>query len=107
MYYKCVKFHKNPISGLGGVALTRYMDHGHGTDGQGDSYVPPKLCLRGGGGGIDIETLTIPIPRGPVSYESLLLQTHETLEMCSLSNISRLFTLKVRNNVGKGNEIFP
>jgi hypothetical protein len=26
MYYKCVKFHKNPISGLGGVALTRYMD---------------------------------------------------------------------------------
>jgi hypothetical protein len=21
---KCVKFHKNPISGLGGVALTRY-----------------------------------------------------------------------------------
>ena len=97
MYYKCVKFHKNPISGLGGVALTntRYMDHG--TDGQGDLFA----------GGIDIETLTIPIPRGPVSYESLLLQTHETLEMCSLSNISRLFTLKVRNNVGKGNEIFP
>jgi hypothetical protein len=30
-YYKCVKFHKNPISGLGGVALTRYMD------GRGDS----------------------------------------------------------------------
>jgi hypothetical protein len=26
VYYKCVKFHKNPISGLGGVALTRYMD---------------------------------------------------------------------------------
>ena len=26
MYYKCVKFHKNPISRLGGVALTRYMD---------------------------------------------------------------------------------
>jgi hypothetical protein len=24
VYYKCVKFHKNPISGLGGVALTRY-----------------------------------------------------------------------------------
>ena len=104
MYYKCVKFHKNPISGLGGVALTRYMDHG--TDGQGDSYVPPQTLLAGGGG-INIETLTIPIPRGPVSHESLLLQTHETLEMCSLSNISRLFTLKVRNNVGKGNEIFP
>jgi hypothetical protein len=31
VYYKCVKFHKNPISGLGGVALTRYRD------GQGDS----------------------------------------------------------------------
>ena len=26
VYYKCVKFHKNPISRLGGVALTRYMD---------------------------------------------------------------------------------
>jgi hypothetical protein len=25
VYYKCVKFHKNPISHLGGVALTRYM----------------------------------------------------------------------------------
>jgi hypothetical protein len=24
VYYKCVKFHKNPMSGLGGVALTRY-----------------------------------------------------------------------------------
>jgi hypothetical protein len=28
-------------SRLGGFALTRYMD------GQGDSYIPPKLCLRG------------------------------------------------------------
>jgi hypothetical protein len=26
VYYKCVKFHKNPISRLGGVVLTRYMD---------------------------------------------------------------------------------
>ena len=25
MYYNCVKFHKNAISCLGGVALTRYM----------------------------------------------------------------------------------
>ena len=25
VYYNCVKFHKNPISRLGGVALTRYM----------------------------------------------------------------------------------
>ena len=48
VYYKCVKFHKNPISRLGGVALTRYMDRR--TDGQGDSYIPPpkkNLCLRG------------------------------------------------------------
>ena len=52
VYYKCVKFHKNPISRLGGVALTRYMDRR--TDGQGDSYIPPPpkkkhLCLREGG----------------------------------------------------------
>jgi hypothetical protein len=53
VYYKCVKFHKNPISRLGEVALTRYMDgrtdrqtDGR-TDGQSDSYIPPKLCLRG------------------------------------------------------------
>jgi hypothetical protein len=26
VYYKCVKFYKNPICRLGGVALTRYMD---------------------------------------------------------------------------------
>ena len=26
VYYKCVKFHKNQISRLGGVVLTRYMD---------------------------------------------------------------------------------
>jgi hypothetical protein len=45
VYYKCVKLHKNPISRLGGVALTRYMDGW--TDGQGDSYIPPKLCLWG------------------------------------------------------------
>ena len=49
MYYKCVKFHKIPISGLGGVALTRYMDGR--TDGWTDwvipIYPPPKLCLRG------------------------------------------------------------
>jgi hypothetical protein len=49
VYYKCVKFHKNPISRLGGVTLTRYMDgrtDGR-TDGQGDSYIPPILCLWG------------------------------------------------------------
>jgi hypothetical protein len=42
VYYKCVKFHKNPISGLGGVALIRYMD------GQGDSYIPPQTLFAGG-----------------------------------------------------------
>ena len=39
LYYICVKFHKNPISRLGGVA-----------DGQGDSYIPPPpqtLFARG------------------------------------------------------------
>jgi hypothetical protein len=34
--------HKNPISGLGGVALTRYMD------GQADSYIPPQTLFAGG-----------------------------------------------------------
>jgi hypothetical protein len=37
---------KNPIGGLGGVALTRYMDGW--TDGQGDSYIPPKTLFAGG-----------------------------------------------------------
>ena len=43
VYYKCVKFHKNPISRLGGVALTRYMDGRTGWF----LYTTPKLCLRG------------------------------------------------------------
>jgi hypothetical protein len=48
VYYKCAKFHKNPISSLGRVALTRYMDGW--TDRQGDSYIPPQtLCVGGGG----------------------------------------------------------
>ena len=49
MYYKCVKFHKNPISRLG-VALTRYMDGrtDEWTDGQGDSYIPPQTLFAGG-----------------------------------------------------------
>jgi hypothetical protein len=42
VYYKCAKFHKNPISRLGGVALTRYMD------GRGDSYIPPQTLFAGG-----------------------------------------------------------
>ena len=60
MYYKCVKFHKNPISRLGGVALTKYMDGRtdgrrdgrtvERTDGQGDSYIPsPQKTLFAGG----------------------------------------------------------
>jgi hypothetical protein len=44
VYYKCVKFHKNPISGLGGVALTRYMD------GRTDRVIPiyPPNFVCGG-----------------------------------------------------------
>ena len=34
------------FSRLGGVALTRYMDRR--TDGQGDSYIPPKTLFAGG-----------------------------------------------------------
>jgi hypothetical protein len=48
VYYKCVKFHKNPISGLGGVALTRYMDGQ--TDGRTDRVIPiyPPNFVCGG-----------------------------------------------------------
>jgi hypothetical protein len=45
---KCVKFHKNPISGLGGVALTRYMDEQ--MDGRTDRVIPiypPNFVCRG------------------------------------------------------------
>jgi hypothetical protein len=41
VYYNCVKFHKNSISRLGGVALTRYMDGR--TDGQMDRVIPIYL----------------------------------------------------------------
>jgi hypothetical protein len=49
MYFKCVKFHKNPISRLGGVALTRYMD-GRQTDGRTDRVIPiyPPNFVCGG-----------------------------------------------------------
>ena len=46
MYYKCAKFHKNPITRLGGVALTRYMDEltdvlrDGWTDGWTDRVIP-------------------------------------------------------------------
>jgi hypothetical protein len=43
VYYKCLKFHKNPISGLGGVALTRYMDGQTGWF----LYTPPNFVCRG------------------------------------------------------------
>jgi hypothetical protein len=46
VYYKCVKFHKNPISGLGGVALTRYMDGW--TDRVIPIYPPPPNFVGGG-----------------------------------------------------------
>ena len=48
MCYHYFKFHLKPLSGLGAVVLTRcngQMDRQ--TDGQGDSYIPPQLCLRG------------------------------------------------------------
>ena len=54
MYYKCVKVHKNPISGLGGVALQGAWTDGQ-TDGQGDSYIPPQTLFAGG---IKINLLT-------------------------------------------------
>ena len=69
MYYKCVKFHKNPISGLG-VALTRYMDGR--TDRRTDGVIPiyPLTLLVGGMGikTIDIKlqlTLVISNSMGP------------------------------------------
>jgi hypothetical protein len=48
VYYKCVKFHKNPICRLGGVALTRYMDGR--TDGRTDRVIPiyPPNFVCGG-----------------------------------------------------------
>ena len=59
MYYKCVKFHKNPISGLGGVALTRYMDGR--TDRVIPIYPPPPNFVCGGvcGGYNDIQNENI------------------------------------------------
>jgi hypothetical protein len=45
VYYKCVKFHKNPISGLAGVALTRYMDGW--TDRVIPIYPPPNFVCGG------------------------------------------------------------
>ena len=47
MYYNCVKFHKNSISSLVGVALTRYMDGR--TDGQTGwfPYTPPNFVCWG------------------------------------------------------------
>jgi hypothetical protein len=49
VYYKCAKFHKNPISGLGGVALTRYMEGR--TDRRTDMVIPiypPQTLFAGG-----------------------------------------------------------
>jgi hypothetical protein len=45
VYYNCVKFHKNPISRLGGVALTRYMD---GRTGRFLYTPPPPNFVCGG-----------------------------------------------------------
>ena len=56
VYYKCVKFHKNPISGLEGVALTRYMD------GRTDGVIPiyPQTLFVGDMG---IQTIDIKLFR--------------------------------------------
>jgi hypothetical protein len=43
VYYNCVKFHKNPRSCLGGVALTRYMDGRTGWF----LYTPPNFVCGG------------------------------------------------------------
>ena len=43
VYYNCVKFHKNPRSCLGGVALTRYMDGRTGRF----LYTPPNFVCGG------------------------------------------------------------
>jgi hypothetical protein len=44
VYYKCVKFHKNPINGIGGVVLTRYMD---GWTDRVIPIYPPNFVCRG------------------------------------------------------------
>ena len=48
-----IKFHQNPLTGLGGIALTRNVDRGKDgragqTDTQGDSYIPPTNFVGGG-----------------------------------------------------------
>jgi hypothetical protein len=56
VYYKCAKFHKNPITRLGGVALTRYMDEltdvrrDGWTEGWTDRVIPlyPQTLFAGG-----------------------------------------------------------
>jgi hypothetical protein len=55
VYYKCVKFHKNQISSLGGVALTRYMDGRTGWF----LYIPQTLFV----GGMGIKTIDIKLIR--------------------------------------------
>jgi hypothetical protein len=47
VYYNCVKCHKNPISRLGGVALTRYKDGW--TDGQTGWFLYTPQTLFAGG----------------------------------------------------------
>jgi hypothetical protein len=47
VYYNCVKFHKTPISHLGGVALTRYMDGR--TDGRTGWFLYTPQTLFAGG----------------------------------------------------------
>jgi hypothetical protein len=57
VYYKCVKFHKNPINRLGGAALTRYMDRR--TNGWTDRVIPiyPPNFVCGGYNNLSIASM--------------------------------------------------
>ena len=48
LYITTVKFYRYQFIPEGEVALTRHMKQTNGeNDGQGDSYIPAKLCLQG------------------------------------------------------------
>jgi hypothetical protein len=65
VYYNCLKFHKNPISCLGGVALTRYMPPSFSHEGiwllvQNLKGEIIQLILSRKGGGMDLVSATPP-----------------------------------------------
>jgi uncharacterized RmlC-like cupin family protein len=55
VYYNCLKFHKNSISSLVGVALTRYMDGRTGRF----LYIPPNFVCGGYNNKIATKTVVI------------------------------------------------